>query len=275
MRRLMLATVILTVAVTVVAQEPPQTQVHDACMNTEAIARLGSQPLGQYLQSVTALATPHSIAAAVGELHRFGIFAIFRVHDQPVPERQRDYATQHYAETLFVLLGDPPQRAAQEARNAINLAVSLTPPPGAEPLRPLTLAQLRTLAPNFDWRAYWGTRGVPDGGKLVASPTALLLLNGRMALATNADMDAWHSYLRWCWLRATAPLLSPPFVDAYFNFRGRKPPARAALCASAVAAFPAAAFADVPLRRDDFFGDMLRLHAWAARQVWVHLAGGS
>ncbi|MGH9413699.1 MAG: hypothetical protein ACRD0Y_08150 [Terriglobales bacterium] len=196
-----------------------------------------------------------------------GAFAAFRVDGQKVPDRQRDYASQQFAQKLFALLGDPPQQAAAEARTAINMDVSLTPPPDAGPAVPLTTAQLQRLAPNFDWHAYWAALGAPGSGAITASPDALRLLNGRILLAS---MPQWKTYLRWCWLRATAMLLPAPFLTAYFAFTtGHAPPRRAAMCAAAAAAFPAAAFADVPLSESDYFGDTLHLRAWRVRRIWL------
>lgn len=259
--------IILGLAVMLASQVPPRHKYQEACLNVAQLEQLGTQPLAQYLGSIAALQNPHQVALAVGALHRYGAFAAFRVGQEPVPDRLRDYATQSYAQKLFELLGDPAQEAAEEARTAINMEVSLTPPPAAAPPRALHLAELRRLAPNFDWHAYWATLGAPENGTLAASPDALRQLNGRILLAT---MEEWKSYLRWCWLRATAALLTPPFVEAHFGFATAHPaPARPALCTAAAAAFPATAFADVPLTRDDYFGDTLHLRAWKVRQRWL------
>ncbi|MGH9486748.1 MAG: hypothetical protein ACRD04_04070 [Terriglobales bacterium] len=248
------------------AQTAPRTIFRDACTNTARIRSLGAQPVEPYLQSVAALQDPHQVAAALAELHRFGAFAAFRVGGQPVPPRIRDYATQRYAQHLFSVLGDPAEQAAAEARTAINMEIGLLPPPSTAPPQALTLQQLDALTPNVDWTAYWATLGAPATATLATSPAALRLLNARLLFAT---MDQWRSYLRWCWLRSTAALLGPRFVSAHFAFLGQRAPTRAVLCQAVASEFPARAFADVPLTRSDYFGDVLHLRAWKARQQWL------
>ncbi|MGH9466551.1 MAG: hypothetical protein ACRD1Y_04290, partial [Terriglobales bacterium] len=135
--------------------EPGLRLLLQACQDQHAIAARGTEPLGEYLQAVAALQNPHQVADAIGELHRYGAIAAFRVGAQPEPAWPRDSNSKPYAQRLFRLLGDPPQQAAAEAQTAINMEVSLLPPSAGAREQPLTLDALERLAPNFDWHAYW------------------------------------------------------------------------------------------------------------------------
>ena len=83
---------------------------------------------------------------------------------------------------------------------------------------PMTFAQLKTLAPHFDWDSEFKTLNVTTQGHLnVDQPK---LLQAFDAMLASIPVESWRAYLRWQVLNAEAPYLSTPFVDASFAFRG-------------------------------------------------------
>jgi predicted metalloendopeptidase len=83
----------------------------------------------------------------------------------------------------------------------------------------MKVAELKTLAPGFDWAAYLKDCGV--AGKAaqvnVSQPSYLQGLD-RIIAAT--PVETWKSYFAFRLISAYAPYLSQPFVDESFAFRG-------------------------------------------------------
>jgi len=83
----------------------------------------------------------------------------------------------------------------------------------------VTIAQLKALAPGFDWNGWMKEQGI--AGKVsevtVSQPTYIQALD-RIIAAT--PVDTWKSYFAFRLLSTYAPYLSQPFVDESFAFRG-------------------------------------------------------
>ena len=80
----------------------------------------------------------------------------------------------------------------------------------------LKLAELGTLAPNFDWKAYYSTAQYPQIEILnVATPDFFKEVN---ALLTDEPIDNWKTYLRFHVVDSASPYLSSSFVDENFEF---------------------------------------------------------
>lgn len=258
------------------AAQQPATLFHDACTDTAAIADLGVQPVAPYLQQVSALQNSRQLAGAVATLHRYQLTAVFPVAteaDGPTSSELRTGAVHTATQQLFALLGDPPLEAQKEANAALNLAVALAVPPA--PRQTYSLDELRQRIPGFDWTVYFEVLDGPAPPSLVTSPAALGALRGQLIIAS---LESWKSYLRWRWLQQTAAWLSPPFVAWHFSTLGQpQAPNREQFCRQLAAAFPGDAYDAVPITRDDFFGDVLRLRAWRVRHAVLKsssVAGG-
>jgi putative endopeptidase len=79
-----------------------------------------------------------------------------------------------------------------------------------------TLAQLRTLTPDFDWKAYLGALGAPPVPMYeVSSPDFLRGLNKMIAVE---PIESWKIYLHWQLLLRAAPALGNRWRDADFEF---------------------------------------------------------
>lgn len=102
----------------------------------------------------------------------------------------------------------------------------------------MDLAELRALAPNFDWRLILREAGLPESAPVnVAEPDLLKKANQQLA---EVALDDWKIWLRWRALKLASPYLAKPFADEDFHFertvlRGiAEPPARWETCAQII-----------------------------------------
>src|SRR6476646_6541673 len=83
---------------------------------------------------------------------------------------------------------------------------------------PMTFAELKPLAPHFDWDQELRALNVPTTGHLnVGQPK---LVQAFDTLLNSTPLDDWRVYLRWTLLNSTAPYLSASFEDTRFGFYG-------------------------------------------------------
>lgn len=83
---------------------------------------------------------------------------------------------------------------------------------------PMSFAELRTLAPHFDWTEAFRDLGVTVEGHVnVPQPKLLQAFDG---LIVSASMNDWRSYLRWQLLNGEAPRLAASFESENFGFYG-------------------------------------------------------
>jgi len=234
-----------------------------ACMDEKAIEAKGAAPLAADLAKVAALKSKADLAALVAELqppdrgsngHGALLFSFTSSQDYRdatrevadadqgglgLPDRdfylktdaksaevRRSYLA--HVQRLLELAGDPPPRAAAEAKTvmAIETAlarVSLTRVERRDPKaldHRMTRAQLAALTPSFAWDRFLGGVGLAGIPSLnVKTPAFFKGLEGEIRAV---DLAAWKSYLRWHVVHSRAPYLSSPFVQADFDFYGRR-----------------------------------------------------
>lgn len=83
----------------------------------------------------------------------------------------------------------------------------------------MTVAQVKAMAPNIDWDAYFKTVGLSHAGDInVGQPDFMKAVSDYLTSIPIAD---WKTYLRWHVINAAAPTLSSKFVDEDFDFNGR------------------------------------------------------
>lgn len=236
-------------------------------MNIAQINARGTQPLATAFGRIAAMQEIRQLPGPVAELQTARIPALFGFRHSAPPYLATD-AYNDYAQALFRLAGDPAAVAAREARAAIRIELGLRKAPRGE-VQKFKLPQLRQLANAFDWRAYFAAAGSLHQ-VLRLGRGYLQALNGRLLTIPLAD---WKSYLRWRWLDATAPLLAAPFATAHFEFyhRGSVQPPRAQQCNEARDGFPSRAYAQVVIRRDDYFGDSLRLRRYQSSLMPIRM----
>ncbi|MBB5343661.1 M13 family metallopeptidase [Tunturibacter empetritectus] len=225
-----------------------------ACMNVGLADKLGTKPLQPAMATIASLKDKKQLATTVAELQKnysVGVFYGLNVQqDQKdssqqiasaiqgglsLPDRSyylteddrsqklRDQYVEHVAK-MFVLLGDTPEKASDEAKSvmAIETAlakgsmdrVALRDP--AKRYHIMSKADLEALSPNYDWQTYLKEVTIGEFSTLnVATPDYFKAMNAEI---DAASLDSIKSYLRWHALRTAAPALSKPFVDENFNF---------------------------------------------------------
>ena len=82
----------------------------------------------------------------------------------------------------------------------------------------MTFAEVKALAPHFNWQAEFNSLGVTSEGHINISQPKLVQTFD--SLLTSASIEDWRFYLRWHVLDSEAPYLSAPIEEASFAFHG-------------------------------------------------------
>ena len=226
---------------------------YTACMDEASVEKLGAKPLQPELDQIQALKGAREIAPLVAGMHLAGDSAMFRSGAQQDPDNSdamivdvaqdglglpdRDYYTKddakskeirqryvQHVQKVFELLGDPPAVAKKEAETVMRMETalakaSLTRVEQRDPYKIkhiMKKTELNSLAPNFDWSAYFSTSQVPPFEILnVDEPEFFKELNSQLA---STSMANWRSYLRFHLANSRAPYLSSAFVNENFEF---------------------------------------------------------
>jgi putative endopeptidase len=225
-----------------------------ACMNEDLANKLGTKAIAPALKTIADWNDKKTLAALLGELegrYGYGVFFGFgSEQDQKDSSQQiggvdqgglglpdRDYYlnpddrskkireeyVSHVAK-MFELLGDTPEEAATEAKRVMTLETALaqgsmsrvdrrTP---ANVYHIMTVDQLQSLTPEFNWQVYLTARGEGSLKSLnVTSPGFFKAMNEEVQ---SADLATLKSYMRWHTAHRFAPELSDAFVNENFNF---------------------------------------------------------
>ena len=82
---------------------------------------------------------------------------------------------------------------------------------------PMQLAELRALAPAFDWPQLLKELGIPESAIVnVSEPELLKRANEQLE---TVPIDVWKSWLRWRVLKLAAPYLARSFAEEDFRFQ--------------------------------------------------------
>jgi putative endopeptidase len=225
-----------------------------ACMNVELADKLEAKPVEPVMKAIASLQDKKDLSAMVARLqndYALGVFYTISVQqdqkdssnqivnagqggitlpdrsyyidDNPRSQKLRGQYVDHLTK-MFVLLGDTPDKAAEEAKSVMSIETALAK--GAidrvelrDPAKRyhiMTKAELQALSPDYNWDAYLKGIKIGEFKTLnVATPTFFTAMNAEI---DSASVDSLKSYLRWHALRSAAPSLSKPFVDENFNF---------------------------------------------------------
>jgi len=231
-------------------------EFYAACMDEAAIERKGLAPVTADLTMLESLRNPDDLGVVLAHLHEIGVVAFFRfgaetdLNDATMQmayvdqgglslpdrdfylnddERSRDIRAKYEAHVahMFELAGEESGDTASHAKAVIALETTLARAsldrvsrrePSNRQHR-MTLNDLQTMTPRFDWKKYVGAAGAPKFQALnVAAPPYFRALNG---LIETDSVDAVKAYLRWHVLHATAELLPKAFAEADFDFFSR------------------------------------------------------
>ena len=224
-----------------------------SCMDESVVEKAGTKPLDENFQRIAALKSKQDLAREAVRLHREGVNALFSFGSQEdfknstmviaqvdqgglgLPDRDyyfkddaksadlRKKYVEHVAK-MFQLLGDAPDKAAQEAKAVMDIETALAknaldPTTRRDPAKiyhKMTNAELASLGPAFNWNLYLTEVGAPAiSGLNVAEPDFVKGLDG---VLNNTSVDDLKTYLRWQTLHTAAPFLPAAFVQENFNF---------------------------------------------------------
>jgi putative endopeptidase len=226
-------------------------------MDSARADREGVQPLTPYLKRIDAIKTRADLEAEIAREHLDGMgapFAFAALSDFKnskqmigilfqsglgLPERDYYFRTDGKSDTLrreyvahmarmFQLLGDPKEKAQANAEAILKLETALADSsmPRVEMRDPnriyhkMTVAELQTLSPNFDWVRYFTAIGVtplarPAGSLNVAVPGFARQTSNLM---TSAPLETWRAYLKMKMAESASPWLGKTFFDESFKF---------------------------------------------------------
>lgn len=253
-----LRTILDTAAADTTAAKGSATQkvgdYYASCMDTAAIDKLGWDPLKPGFAQIDKISNPKAIASTLIQLQADGFTLNPMLYGSTdlknsnlvilnatsgglsLPDRDyyfktddrsktiRDELVKHIAK-MFELTGESAENAAVTAKNILAFETkiadaTMTNVERRDPYKrynPTTVAGLVETAPNFDWKAMIQAAKVPETAINVGDVKALKAWNDLVSSASIAD---WKAYLKWKLLDQSASLLSKPFVDQNFAFRG-------------------------------------------------------
>ncbi len=227
-----------------------------ACMNKPMADEKGIQPLMPTLQTIDNLSSKDDLASMVAKLMVTStasapdLFNVGVEQDQKDSSKQiagisqgglglpdRDYYLEQsdrqkkireqylaHVTAMFQLAGDTPEKAAGEAKIVMDLETALAKAstPKVDLRDPknvyhiMTVDELKTLSPHFNWPAYFSQVGIGAFETLnVSTPDFFKAFSQQVQ---DQDLGAWKSYLRWHAIHDAAPYLSSNFVDENFHF---------------------------------------------------------
>ncbi|MBV9086169.1 MAG: M13 family metallopeptidase, partial [Acidobacteriaceae bacterium] len=145
--------------------------------------------------------------------------------DARFQEVRKEYLA--HIQKMFELLGDAPQKAAAEANTVMTVETALAKSSMDRTQRrdprnrdhKMKLTDLEATAPDFAFARYFRDVDVPSVTQLnVVNPDFFKQVNAQIA---SVSLDDWKTYLRWHILDTNAPMLSTPFVNEDFHFKGQ------------------------------------------------------
>jgi len=226
-----------------------------ACMDEDAVEKLGASPLKPRLDAIDAMKSKAELPALIARLHLatgdsgflFGFgsnqdFAdstsviAFAVHggqglpdkdyylkDDPKQREIRDKYVAHVTK-MFELIGDSPEAAKRNAAKVMEIETalakaSLSRVDRRDPhklFHKMDRKGLRELTPGFDWNVYLKTLGVDRVQKFnVTQPEFYKGLEAQLASQSLEDIKV---FLRWQAAHSSAAFLSKAFVNETFEF---------------------------------------------------------
>jgi putative endopeptidase len=129
---------------------------------------------------------------------------------------------------MFVLLGDSPKIAENNARTVMRMETRLANASftnvdnhdEVKTYNKMSLEELQSFAPGINWSCLFGSMVCPDVTEVnVRNPSFFKELS--IALQDESIAD-WKTFLRWKLILGTSPYLSSDVEQEHFDFFGRK-----------------------------------------------------
>jgi putative endopeptidase len=223
-------------------------------MDEKTIEAARLKPLEEELKRIDAIKDRADLLKAISHLHTIGVGALFEFGSgQDAKESSRDIAQaqqgglglpdrDYYTKTdedskkkraayvehvakMLTLLGEPADKAAEDAKKIMALETSLaTASRTRVELRDpeknynkMKQADLQKITPDWNWADYFKGIKLADPGDInVGQPDFFKAAN---AAFKDASIEGWKTYLRWHLINAAAEDLSKDFVNEDFNFK--------------------------------------------------------
>ncbi len=222
-------------------------------MDEAAIAAAGVKPLKEELDHINALKTREDVLKEISHFHSMGVAALFVFGSAPdnknssqvishalqgglgMPDRDyytktddaskklRDKYVEHVTKML-TLLGDPAEKAAQEAKMILELETKLAQASRTrvelrDPQKnynKMSQADLQKLTPDWKWSDFFKEIQLSEAGDVdVHQPEFFKAMN---QLVKTTSVEDWKTYLKWNLIDSTAAQLSDEFVNENFAF---------------------------------------------------------
>ena len=228
---------------------------YGSCIDQPRIDSLGVKPLQANQRIIDGVHDPNTLSAAIIHLQQMEInapVAIRPLQDPHETERviaevsiaglgmpDRDYYLRDeerfssvrlkyvaYAKKLLGVAGVPDTDAGHIVTAVMKIEtalardglsrVELRDPKAID--HPMSFADLKRLAPHYNWDEQFQTLGLPKDGHLnVSQPKLMQTFDG---LLETASLEEWRAYLSWTLLNSSAEYLSSAIEQARFNFYG-------------------------------------------------------
>ena len=228
--------------------------LYGSCMDEKAVNAKGIAPLQPELDRVAAAKDKAALIDEIAHVHLVGPSPLFNFYSAPdlhnadtvianidqgglsLPDRDyyikddarmvdmRKHFVDYVTET-FTLAGQSPDRAADSAKTVLRIETGLAKASMDRTLRrdpknrdhKMKRDEAVALAPNFYLTRFFVAVGAPSFTELnVGNPDFFKQVNG---VVESESLDSLKTYVSWQVLRAAAPWLSQPFVDANFKMR--------------------------------------------------------
>ncbi len=149
----------------------------------------------------------------------------FRQDNESVKTRE-DYV--NHTTKMFVLLGDSPKAASQNAKTIMRMETrlansSFTNVENRDTVKTynrMTLQEIEALAPGFNWRQFLSDLGYPGIEEINVNQPAFV--KGLSDMMQTESVEDWKTFLRWKLISAVAPCLGSEFENESFDFYSRK-----------------------------------------------------
>jgi putative endopeptidase len=220
-------------------------------MDESRIEKLGAGAIARNLNAVRAAQSPAAIAALMGTANRDFVATSYTVGidiDLKHPDRyavyltqgglglpDRDYylensfaakkaAYQTYVEKLLGLIRWP--ESTLRAKEVVDLETEIARVSWTKAQQrdvnatynPVSLADLRALAPGFDWKSFLDSAGITGQPLIVAEKSAFPKIASILARAPLTTVQAWEAFHI---ADNAAPYLSSAFAQAWFEMHDK------------------------------------------------------
>lgn len=223
-----------------------------AFMNVNAVEKRGLAPLGPDVDAIRKVGDRSAFAHLLGQAQTGFQYSLFGLSIDPdakdpthysislsqagtgLPDRdyysQPSFAAKKRAYQLYIvrmldLIGwpDSPRQSAAIIAFETRLAEAhWSRADRRDPMKtynPTSVADLRTLAPDFDWTAYLDGAGLGHADLLVLQEKSAIVAETRIVAATG--LDTLRAWLAFHLTENASSVLPKLFVDTAFEFNGR------------------------------------------------------